>query len=168
VDKRAVFAASGATGLVAVAAIAVLGLGGCGTRTMPREPGSAAEAGAFCHSAFVDWLEVSGGVKCDQATAVATAIFMGDDGNDRTSFMKDDFSPLPTVELAGVGYLPTRVLRAWHCRYSTRRSSYGVATAGPWLDASEPPRLVSATCRLGAGVVTMTTAVDQRANRRDA
>jgi hypothetical protein len=163
---RATFAASGVIAL-AVAAAAVLGLGGCGARAVPHRAGSTAEAGAPCHSAFVDWLQVSAGVKCGQATAVAGAIFMGGDGNDRTSFTKDDFSPLPMVELAGVGYLPTRVLRSWHCRYSTRRSSYGVPTAGPWLDASEPPRLVSATCRLGADIVTMTTAVDQRANRRD-
>jgi hypothetical protein len=152
---------------MAVAATAVLGLGACGAMTMPHRPASAAAAAASCHSAFVDWLQVSGGVKCDRATAVATAIFMGDDGNDRTSFMKDDFSPLPTVEVAGVGYLPTRVPGSWHCRYSTRRSSYGVPTPDTGLNAGGPPRLVSATCRLGTGVVVMTTAVDERANRRD-
>jgi hypothetical protein len=69
----------------------------------------------------VDWLYLSAGV--------------GDDGNERTSFMKEDFSPLPTVAVAGVGYLPTRVLGGWHCRYSTRRSSYGVETARSWFDA---------------------------------
>jgi hypothetical protein len=71
----------------------------------------------------VDWLSLSGGVKCDQAEDVASAIFMGDDGNERTSFMKEDFSPLPTVNVAGVGYLLTRIVGFWHCRYSTRRSS---------------------------------------------
>jgi hypothetical protein len=163
---RAVFAASGVTGLLTVAAAAALALGGCGARTAPRGPAAGAEAAAPCHSAFVDWLQVSASVTCDQATAVAKAIFMGDDGNDRTTFMKGDFSALPTAEVAGVGYLPTRVLSSWHCRYSTRRSSYGVPTAGRWLHASGPPRLVSATCRLHGAVVTMTTTVDQRANRR--
>jgi hypothetical protein len=71
----------------------------------------------------VDWLYRSGSAKCDEAKDVASAIFMGDDGNERTSFMKQDFSGLPTVEVAGVGDLPTRILGSWRCRYSTRRSS---------------------------------------------
>ena len=88
---------------------------------------------------------------CDEAKEVATTIFMGDDGNTRTSFLREDFAPLPTVSVAGVGYLPTRVLDAWRCRYSTRRSSYGAPAA----------RLVSATCRLDGGVVAMTSVVQR-------
>jgi hypothetical protein len=114
----------------------------------------------------VDWLYLSAGVKCDDAKDVASAIFMGDDGNERTSFMKEDFSPLPTVRVAGVGHLPTRVLGFWHCRYGTRRSSYGAQTGTTWLDSIGSLRLVYATCRRGARVVKMTTAIDQAANRR--
>jgi hypothetical protein len=105
----------------------------------------------------VDWLYRSRGVTCDQAKAVATAIFMGDDGDERTSFTQEDFAPLPTVNVPGVGYVPTRTSGFWHCRYGTRRSSYGVATVG----------FVYATCRFGAHVVKMTTAMDHRAIRRD-
>ena len=145
----------------------MLALTSCGTTTA-TEPssGSAAKAEAACESAFVDWLSFSGGVTCGEANDVATAIFMGDDGNERTSFMKEDFAPLPTVRVAGVGYLPTRSFGSWHCSYRTRRSSYGVQTGVTWLDANGPVRLVSATCRLNAGVVTMTTAIDHRADRR--
>jgi hypothetical protein len=114
----------------------------------------------------VDWLYLSGGVKCDQAKGVATAIFMGDDGNERTSFLKEDFSPLPTVDVPGVGYLPVRILGSWHCTYSTRRSSYGAETGRAWFDANGPVRLVYATCRLDARVVKLTTAIDERPNRR--
>jgi hypothetical protein len=135
----------------------VLALGACGTRTPSGGP---AKAEASCQSTYVDWLQLSGGVTCEQAKEAATAIFMGDDGNERTSFMKEDFAPLPTVEVSGVGYLPARILGSWRCQYSTRRSSYGVPSAGP-------VRLVFATCRLDARVVEMTTAMDQRANRRD-
>ena len=120
----------------------------------------------MCTSAYVDWLYPSGDASCGEAQSVASAIFMGDDGDRRTSFLKEDFSPLPTVQVAGVGYLPTRILRRWHCRYGTRRSSYGVAT-GARLDAVGSLRLVYATCRLDAGAVTLTTAMDQRADRRD-
>jgi hypothetical protein len=112
---------------------------------------SAAKAEPACRSAYVDWLQRSGTVTCDKAKEVATTIFMGDDGNERRSFLREDFAPLPTVSVAGVGYLPTRVLGAWQCRYATRRSSYGAPA----------PRLVSATCRLDGGVVTMTTAVQR-------
>jgi len=156
-------------GLLAVAATVVAALAACGTTTTSTGPSSASatEAQASCESAYVDWLYLSGGVKCDEARRVATAIFMGDDGNERTSFMKEDFSPLPTVKVAGVGYLPTRILGFWHCRYSTRRSSYGVQTGRTWFDANGSLRLVYATCRLDASVVKMTTATDQRANRRD-
>jgi len=85
---------------------------------------------------------------------------MGDNGDVRSSFLQEDFSPLPTVRVAGVGYLPTRILRWWHCKYETRRSSYGVTTDGS-------RRLLYATCRLNARVVMMTTTVDQLANRSD-
>jgi hypothetical protein len=156
------------TGLLAVAT-AVLALAACGTTTTSTGPplGSAKKAQASCQSVYVDWLYLSAGVTCHDAKDVASAIFMGDDGNERTSFMKEDFPPLPTVAVAGVGYLPTRVLGGWHCRYSTRRSSYGVETARSWFDAIGSRRLVYATCRLGAGVVKMTTAMDQGANRRN-
>ena len=110
----------------------------------------------------MDWLSPSGGVKCDAAKAVAGAIFMGDDGNDRTSFMQQDFSPAPTVRVAGVGYLPSRILGSWQCSYSTRRSSYGT-----WSPGNGTLRLLYTTCRLGAGVVQITTAIDQRADRSD-
>lgn len=116
----------------------------------------------------MDWLYLSGGVRCEEARSVAAAVFMGDDGNERTSFMKEDFFPLPTAKVAGVGYLPTRIFGFWRCTYSTRRSSYGVQTVRTWFDANGLPRLVSATCTLGAGVVKMTTTMDQGANRRDA
>jgi hypothetical protein len=92
---------------------------------------------------------------------------MGDDGNKRTSFLKEDFSPLPTVKVAGVGYLPTRVLGWWRCRYGTRRSSYDPETGTTRFDADGSLRLVYATCRLDARVVTMTTAMDQRADHRN-
>jgi hypothetical protein len=111
-------------------------------------------------SAYVDWLSLSEGATCDAAKAVAGAIFMGDDGDVRSSFLQADFSPLPTVKVAGVGYLPKRIPGSWHCRYETRRSSYGV-----WTDGT--PRLLYATCRLNSRVVTMTTTVDHLANRSD-
>jgi hypothetical protein len=156
-------------GLLAVAATVVVALAACGTTTTSTGPssGSATKAKSSCGSAYVDWLYLSGGVMCEEARGVAAAIFMGDDGDERTSFMKEDFSPLPTVKVAGVGYLPTRILGFWHCTYSTRRSGYGVQTARPGFDASGSLRLVYATCRLDAGVVKMTTAMDHRANRRD-
>ena len=90
----------------------------------------------------MDWLYLSGGVKCDEARSVASAIFMGDDGNERTSFMKEDFSPSPTVKVAGVGYLPTRISGFWLCRYRTRRASYGVQTGRTSFDANGALRLV--------------------------
>ena len=156
-------------GLPAVAVAVVLALVACGTTTTSIGPlsGSARKVKVSCESAYVDWLYLSGGVTCGGANDVASAIFMGDDGTERTSFMKQDFSGRPTVKVAGVGYLPTRILGAWHCRYSTRRSSYGVATGMRWLDANGPLRLVYATCTLDAGIVNMTTAIDQRANRSD-
>jgi hypothetical protein len=157
---RAVFAAV----LLAAAGTVVVGLGGCGTTTMPSGPAPRAAGG--CQSTYVDWLQLSGAVTCDQANQVATAIFMGDDGNTRTSFLRGDFAPLPTLRVAGVGYLPTRVLGSWHCRYSTRRSSYDAPAAPASLGATGAPRLVSATCRFHAGVVAMTTAMDERAGRR--
>jgi hypothetical protein len=155
-------------GLMAVAATVEVALAACGTTTS-TEPssGSATKARASCESAYVDWLYLSGGVKCDEARGVATAIFMGDDGNERTSFNKEDYSPLPTVKVPGVGYLPTRISGLWHCRYSTRRSSYRVRTARTGFDANGSLRLVYATCRLEAVVVTMTTTIGQGANRRD-
>lgn len=110
-------------------------------------------------SAYVDWLYVSPGARCRAAKNVAGAIFMGDDGGERTSFLKDDFSPLPTIKVAGIGYLPTRILGSWHCRYATRRSSYGASIAGAW------PRLVYVRCTLDATVVMMTTTVNQLAGR---
>jgi hypothetical protein len=153
---------SWALALWAVAATVVLALAACGTAAPSSGPtsGSATKAEASCASAYVDWLYRSGSVKCDEAKDVASAIFMGDDGNERTSFMKQDFSGLPTVEVAGVGDLPTRILGSWRCRYSTRRSSYGVQT-------TRTVRFVYATCRLDTGIVKMTTAIDQRANRKD-
>jgi hypothetical protein len=155
--------------LLAVAAAVAVGLAACGSTTTSTGPssGSAMKAKAPCAIAYVDWLYLSEGVKCDEARSVANAIFTGDDGNERTSFMKEDFSPLPTVKVAGVGYLPTRVLGFWHCRYSTRRSSYGVQAGRTWFDATGSLRFVYATCRLDGGIVKMTTAMDQRANRRD-
>lgn len=119
-------------------------------------------AEASCQSAYVDWLTLSGGVKCGDAKAVAGAIFMGDDGNDRTSFMQQDFSPAPTVRVAGVGYLPSRVLGSWQCSYITRRSSYGT-----WSPGNGTLRLLYTTCTLDAGVVQITTAIDQRADSSD-
>ena len=115
-----------------------------------------------CQSAYVDWLSPSGGVTCDEAKAVAGAIFMGDDGNNRTSFMQQDFSPAPTVRVAGVGYLPARVLGSWGCTYGTRRSSYGT-----WSPGNGTLRLLYTTCTLDAGVVEITTAIDQRADSSD-
>jgi hypothetical protein len=155
--------------LLAVAAAVAVGLAACGSTTTSTGPslGSAMKAKAPCAIAYVDWLYLSEGVKCDEARSVANAIFTGDDGNEWTSFMKEDFSPLPTVKVAGVGYLPTRVLGFWHCRYSTRRSSYGVQAGRTWFDATGFLRFVYATCRLDGGIVKMTTAMDQRANRRD-
>jgi hypothetical protein len=138
----------------AVGAVVVLALAACGAVMRPVR----GSAEASCQSAYVDWLNRSGGVTCEAAKGVAGAIFMGDDGNDRTSFMKQDFAPAPTVKVEGIGYLPTRILGLWHCRYSTRRSSYGTDVT---------LRLVYATCRLDAGDVQITTAVDQRADRRD-
>jgi hypothetical protein len=155
-------------GLLAVAALLVVALVACGTSTSTRPlSGSATKATASCESAYVDWLSLSGGVKCAEAKAVAGAIFMGDDGNERTSFMKEDFSPLPTDRVAGVGYLPTRILGLWHCRYGTRRSSYDDETGRTWPGASGPLRLVYTTCSLDARVVRMTTAMDHRPNRSD-
>jgi hypothetical protein len=147
----------------------VLALAACGTTTTSSAPSSTSttNAAASCQSAYVDWLEPSGGVRCDEANDVAATIFMGDDGEQRTSFLKEDFSPLPTVEVAGVGYLPTRILGAWRCGYGTRRSSYGAQTGRTSFDANGPRRLVYATCRLDAGVVRMTTAMDRRVDRRD-
>jgi hypothetical protein len=155
--------------LLAVAAIVVVALAACGTTTTTTRAssGSATKSKASCESAYVDWLYLSAVVTCGVARRVASAIFMGDDGNERTSFMKEDFSPLPTVKVAGVGYLPTRILGFWQCRYGTRRASYGVQTGMTWFDPNGSLRLVYATCRLDAGVVKMTTAIDQRANRRD-
>jgi hypothetical protein len=127
----------------------------------------ATQATASCQSAYVDWLQLSGSVTCDQANKVATAIFMGDDGDTRASFLREDFAPLPTVRVAGVGYLPSRVLGFWQCRYSTRRSSYGVQTAGTSFGAYGTLRLVHATCSCHVGVVEMTTSMDQRPDRRD-
>ena len=137
------------------AAVVVVALVGCGSVTRSTRPSAAVP----CQSAYVDWLSLSGGVRCADAKAVAGAIFMGDDGNDRTSFMQQDFSPAPTVRVAGVGYLPARVLGSWQCAYSTRRSSYGTWSAG-----AGTLRLLYATCTLNAGVVQITTAVDQRAD----
>jgi hypothetical protein len=155
-------------GRLAVAATVAVALAACGT-TMSTGPssGSARRAPAPCESAYVDWLDLSGGVKCDEARSVASAIFMGDDGNERTSFMKEDFYPAPTVKVAGVGYLPTRLSGFWRCKYSTRRSSYGVQTGRTSFDANSYLRLVSATCRFDAGVVKMTRTIDQLADRRD-
>ena len=155
-------------GLLAVAASVVVALAACGTTTSTGpSSGSATRAPASCESAYVDWLYLAGGVTCAEAKDVATAIFMGDDGNQRASFMKEDYSPLPTVKVPGVGYLPTRILGLWRCSYSTRRSSYGVQIARTWFDANGAPRLVSATCRLDGRVVKMTTAMDQGTNYRD-
>jgi hypothetical protein len=157
-----------AIGLLTVAAAVVLALAACGTTTSSRPSSrSATTAKASCTSAYVDWLDLSRGVKCDQAKDVASAIFMGDDGNERTSFMKEDFSALPTVKVAGVGYLPTRILGAWHCRYSTRRSSYDPETDRPSFDANGTLGLLYATCRLDARVVKMTTTMNHAANRRN-
>jgi hypothetical protein len=160
---------SGAIGLLALAATVVVALAACGATSTGSLPssGPATKANASCGSAYVDWLYLSGGVTCGEAKDVATAIFMGDDGNERTSFMQADFSPLPTIRVAGVGYLPTRILGLWHCRYSTRRSSYDDGTGRTRFDANGSLRLVYATCRLSAGVVKMTMAMDQGADRRD-
>src|SRR5919204_2298065 len=167
--RKHVLPIEGVIGLLGVAAVVMVALVACGTTTTSAGPssGPATKAEASCESIYVDWLYLSGGVKCEAAKDVAAAIFMGDDGNERTSFMKEDYAPIPTVKVPGVGYLPTRVLRVWHCEYSTRRSSYGVQTDSPWLDASGPLRFVYATCRLDAGIVKMTTALDDRPNRRD-
>ena len=155
-------------GLSAVAALLVVALVACGTSTSTGPlSSSATKATASCESAYVDWLSLSGGVKCDEAKAVAGAIFMGDDGNERTSFMREDFAPLPTVRVAGVGYLPTRMLGLWHCRYGTRRSSYDGEAGGTWLGAYGTLRLVYATCSLDARVVRTSTAMDHRPNRSD-
>jgi hypothetical protein len=147
----------------------VLALAACDTTTTSSAPSlrSTTNAAASCQSAYVDWLDLSGGVTCDEANDVAATIFMGDDGEERTSFLKEDFSPLPTIKVAGVGYLPTRILGAWRCGYSTRRSSYGAQTGSMSSDVKGPRRLVYATCRLAAGVVRMTTAMDRRVDRRD-
>jgi hypothetical protein len=160
---------SWALALWAVAATVVLALAACGTAAPSSGPtsGSATKAEASCASAYVDWLYRSGSVKCDEAKDVASAIFMGDDGNERTSFMSEDFAPLPTVRVAGVGYLPTRILGLWHCRYGTRRASYDGEPGGRWLGAYGTLRLVYATCSLDARVVRITTAMDHRPNRSD-
>jgi hypothetical protein len=155
--------ATSGLGPLAIAAMVVLALGACGVTT---STGPSARPGTSCESAFVDWLYVVGKVKCSAAKDVASAIFRAEDGNERTSFMKQDFSPLPTVEVAGVGYLPTRIQGLWRCRYDTRRSSYGVATGARRFDAIGSPWLVQATCRAKAGVVVMTTAIHQGENRR--
>src|SRR5262245_733708 len=84
---------SSAARTAAVAAGVPLALAACGT----VRPAAGRPAYVSCQSAYVDWLSPSGGVKCDDAKAVARAIFMGDDGNDRASFMKQDFSPAPTA-----------------------------------------------------------------------
>ena len=147
----------------ALAAVVVIALGACGSATPSVRP----SAEVSCQSAYVDWLSLSGGVTCDDAKAVAGAIFMGDDGNDRTSFMQQDFAPAPTVRVAGVGYLPTRVLGSWQCTYSTRRSGYGAVTGRSWAAATGTLRLLYATCRLDGGAVQITTAIDQRADRSD-
>jgi hypothetical protein len=76
--------------------------------------------------------------------------------------MQQDFSPAPTVRVAGVGYLPARVLGSWQCTYSTRRSSYGTWSAG-----AGTLRLLYTTCTLDAAVVEITTAIDQRADSSD-
>jgi hypothetical protein len=141
---------------VAIAAAVVVLLTACGSAR--RSPPSATRTDAACASAYVDWLSRSDGATCDAAKNVASAIFMGDDGDVRSSFMREDFAPLPTVSVAGVGYLPTRILGSWRCRYETRRSSYGVSP-------ESSPRLLYATCRLDARIVTMTTTVDQLVNR---
>jgi hypothetical protein len=143
---------------VVIAAAVVVLLTACGA-TRQRSSGPTSTRAA-CVSAYVDWLSRSDGATCDAAKAVASAIFMGDDGDVRSSFLREDFSPLPTIRVAGVGYLPTRILRSWHCTYETRRSSYGVTNDGS-------PRLLYGTCRLNARVVTMTTTVDQLVNRSD-
>jgi len=143
-------------GAPAVAATVVIALAACGTATKPTAPSSGSPE-VSCQSAYVDWLYRSRGVTCAQANAVAAAIFMGDDGDERTSFTQEDFAPLPTVNVPGVGYVPARTSGLWHCRYSTRRSTYGVAIV----------RFVYATCRLGAHVVKMTTAMDNRAISRN-
>jgi hypothetical protein len=79
--------------LLAVAAAVAVGLAACGSTTTSTGPssGSAMKAKAPCAIAYVDWLYLSEGVKCDEARSVANAIFTGDDGNERTSFMKEDF-----------------------------------------------------------------------------
>ena len=155
-------------GLLAVAVLLAVALVACGTSTSKGPLSrSATMATASCKSAYVDWLSLSGAVTCDQAKAVAGAIFIGDDGNERTSFMREDFSPLPTVRVAGVGYLPTRIMGLWHCRYGTRRSSYDGETGRTSLGANGPLRLLFTTCSLDAGVVRMTTAMDHRPNRSD-
>ena len=71
-------------GLLAVAAAVVVGLAACGrtTSTGPSS-GSAMKAKAPCAIAYVDWLYLSGGAKCDEARGVANGIFTGDDGNER-------------------------------------------------------------------------------------
>ena len=115
----------------------------------------------------MDWLYFSGRVRCSEANTVAAAIFMGRDGNERTSFLREDFTPLPTVRVAGVGYLPTHVLGSWHCRYRTRRSSYAEGAVRPSLDASGTLRLVSATCVAEAAVVEITTTTEHGTNRRN-
>ena len=88
----------------------------CGTTSTPTGPTSvsAPRSEASCASAYVDWLSHSGGATCHEAKDVARAIFMGDDGNVRTSFTKGDFAPLPTVAVDGVGYLPKRIAGSWH------------------------------------------------------
>ena len=147
----------------------MLALGACGTAAKHKghSSGSVTQAAASCESAYVDWLYFSGRVRCSEANTVAAAIFMGRDGNERTSFLREDFTPLPTVKVAGVGYLPTRVLRSWHCRYRTRRSSYAEGAVRPSFDASGTLRLVSATCVAEAAVVEITTTTEHGTNRRN-
>ncbi len=146
----------------------LLALGACiASKPKGHSSGSVTPADASCESAYVDWLYLSGRVRCGEANDVAAAIFMGRDGNERTSFRREDFTPLPTVKVAGVGYVPTHILRSWHCRYRTRRSSYAEGTVRPSFDASGTLRLVSATCRHQAGVVEITTAMERGTNRRN-
>lgn len=143
----------------------MVALAACGTVSKPT--GHSSGAVTSCESAYVDWLYLAGRVRCGEANDVVAAIFMGRDGNERTSFLREDFTPLPTVKVAGVGYLPTRILRSWHCRYRTRRSSYAEGTVRPSFDASGTLRLVYATCRHEAGVVEITTAMQHGTNQRN-
>jgi hypothetical protein len=100
-------------GLLAVAVLLAVAFVACGTSTSKGPLSrSATMATASCKSAYVDWLSLSGAVTCDQAKAVAGAIFIGDDGNERTSFMREDFSPLLTVRVRGWAICPRA---SWAC-----------------------------------------------------